>query len=99
MPFEDGRFTSAICLTMFHHVPSAASQDALLAEACRVLRPGGVFVGSDSTASLRFSLYHLFDTCVPVDPDRFGSRLERAGFAEPRISRANGAFRFRARRP
>ena len=98
MPFEEGRFSSAICLTMFHHVPSAASQDALLAEASRVLRPGGVFLGSDSTASVRFSLYHLFDTCVPVDPDRFGERLSRAGFGQARISRAKGSFRFRARR-
>ena len=98
MPFEDGRFSTAVCLTMFHHVPSAEQQDALLAEACRVLRPGGVFLGSDSTASLRFRLYHLFDTCVPVDPDRLGERLERAGFADPKVSTARGSFRFRARR-
>jgi SAM-dependent methyltransferase len=98
MPFEDGRFSSAICLTMFHHVPSAELQDALLAEAHRVLRPGGTFLGSDSTASFRFSLYHLGDTCVPVDPDRFGERLRGAGFADPKISRARGSFRFRATR-
>ena len=96
MPFEDGRFSSAICLTMFHHVPSAELQDVLLAEAHRVLRPGGLFVGSDSTASWRFTLYHLGDTCVPVDPDRFGARLQRAGFTQPRISKAKGSFRFRA---
>ena len=99
MPFEDGRFSSAVCLTMFHHVPSASMQDALLADAVRVLRPGGVFLGSDSTASLRFRLFHLGDTCVPVDPDRFGARLERAGFEDVGISRAKGSFRFRARRP
>ena len=99
MPFEDGRFSAAVCLTMFHHVPSASQQDALLAEAARVLRPGGLFLGSDSTASLRFRLYHLFDTCVPVDPDRFVSRLEGSGFADARVSRAKGSFRFRARRP
>jgi SAM-dependent methyltransferase len=96
MPFEDGRFSSAICLTMFHHVPSAELQDALLAEAGRVLRPGGTFLGSDSTASLRFTLYHLGDTCVPVEPDAFGERLRRAGFADAKVSRAKGTFRFRA---
>ena len=99
MPFEDGRFSAAICLTMFHHVPSVEAQDALLAEVGRVLRPGGIFLGSDSTASLRFTLYHLFDTCVPVDPDGFGERVLRAGFVDPRISRAGRTFRFRARRP
>jgi ubiquinone/menaquinone biosynthesis C-methylase UbiE len=71
-------------------------QDALLAEATRVLRPEGVFLGSDSTTSLRFRLYHLGDTCVSVEPDAFGDRLLRAGFRDPRVSRASGSFRFRA---
>jgi ubiquinone/menaquinone biosynthesis C-methylase UbiE len=99
MPFEDARFSAAICLTMFHHVPSASLQDRLLAEVCRVLRPGGLFLGSDSTDSFRFRLYHLFDTCVPVDPERFPARLEAAGLADPKVGRANGSFRFRATRP
>ena len=99
MPFDDGRFSAAICLTMFHHVPSAELQDVLVAEAHRVLRPGGLFLGSDSTASWRFTLYHLGDTCVPVDPDRFGDRLQRAGFVDPKISKAGGSFRFRASKP
>src|SRR5438093_719807 len=46
LPFEDERFSAAICFTMFHHVPSVALQDSLLAEARRVLRPGGIFAGS-----------------------------------------------------
>jgi len=99
MPLDDGRFSAAICLTMFHHVPSAELQDALLAEAHRVLRPGGLFLGSDSTASWRFTLYHLGDTCVPVDPGGFGDRLQRAGFVDPKISKAGGSFRFRASKP
>jgi ubiquinone/menaquinone biosynthesis C-methylase UbiE len=98
MPFENGRFSAAVCLTMFHHVPSAEQQDALLAETLRVLRPGGEFLGSDSTTSWRFTLYHLGDTCVPVDPDRFSERLQKAGFADPKISKAKGSFRFRAAR-
>jgi ubiquinone/menaquinone biosynthesis C-methylase UbiE len=96
MPFDDGRFSAAVCLMMFHHVPSAALQDALLAETARVLRPGGVFLGSDSRTSPRFRLYHVGDTCVPVDPRQFGPRLERAGFAAARISTAKGSFRFHA---
>src|SRR5439155_5425701 len=65
MPFKDDRFSSAICLTMLHHVPSVQLQDLLLTEVARVLRPGGMFVGSDSTMSPRFRLVHLLDTCVP----------------------------------
>jgi ubiquinone/menaquinone biosynthesis C-methylase UbiE len=99
MPFENERFSSAICLTMLHHVPSVAKQDALLSEARRVLRRGGTFFGSDSTTSLRFRLYHLFDTCMPVDPERFPERLRRAGFADVKVQRVRGAFRFRATIP
>jgi ubiquinone/menaquinone biosynthesis C-methylase UbiE len=96
VPFEDGRFSAAICLTMLHHVPSVEQQDALLKETWRVLRPDGVFLGSDSTASLRFRLFHLGDICVPIDPDVFHSRLDRAGFRDVRITHANGSMRFRA---
>jgi 16S rRNA A1518/A1519 N6-dimethyltransferase RsmA/KsgA/DIM1 with predicted DNA glycosylase/AP lyase activity len=48
MPFADGSFSGAVSFTMLHHVPSPALQDRLLAEVCRVLKPGGVFAGSDS---------------------------------------------------
>src|SRR5262249_42906340 len=42
MPFADGSFSGVVAFTMLHHVPTAAAQDRLLAEARRVLRPGGV---------------------------------------------------------
>ena len=47
LPFPSGRFSAAACLTMLHHIPSAALQDKALAELGRVLRPGGVLVGCD----------------------------------------------------
>lgn len=75
------------------------SENRLLAEARRVLRPGGVFTGSDSTASFLFRLAHLGDTMVLIDPDRFASRLRAAGFTDARVWRANHAFGFRAIRP
>jgi SAM-dependent methyltransferase len=99
MPFEDGRFSAAVCLTMLHHVPSAALQDRLLAEARRVLRPGGVLMGSDSTPSPSFRLAHLFDTMVPVDPGTLPARLVAAGFERPEVGTGRGALRFRAQRP
>src|SRR4051794_25949093 len=48
MPFADASFSAVVCFTMLHHVPSPAQQDRLLAEAARVLRPGGAFAGTDS---------------------------------------------------
>lgn len=99
MPFADASFSGAISMTMLHHVPSKQLQDRLLAEVFRVLRPGGVFVGSDSTISLRFRLVHLFDTMVVVPPKEFEERLRRAGFVDTAIREGKGAFRFRAVKP
>ena len=102
LQFPDGSFSAAVCFTMLHHVPSPELQDRLLAEARRVLRPGGVFTGSDSTPTLMWNLYHVFDTRTPVDPDTFGARLERAGFTEVTVQRPPGGrsgFSFRARKP
>ena len=98
MPFEPKRFSATLCFTMLHHVPSSELQDRLLREVHRVLRPGGVFLGSDSRTSLGFELIHLFDTLVPVDPQSFGSRLEAAGFRDIEVATAKRSFRFSARR-
>ena len=100
MSFPDASFDSAVCFTMLHHVPSSELQDRLLAEVCRVLRPGGLFLGSDSTSSFRFRLFHFFDTCVPVEPDIFARRLEAAGFGEIEIKKRPeyNTFKFRARK-
>jgi SAM-dependent methyltransferase len=99
MPFEDGSFSGAVSFTMLHHVPSPALQDRLLAEVRRVLKPGGVFAGSDSRWSLGFHLIHLWDTMVLVEPETFAARLEAAGFTDVSVETAKQAFRFRARRP
>jgi SAM-dependent methyltransferase len=48
MGFGAGSFSAVVCFTMLHHPPGAAAQDRLLAEAARVLRPGGVFAYTDS---------------------------------------------------
>ena len=100
MTFPDASFDSAVCFTMLHHVPSRALQDRLLAETARVLKPGGLFAGSDSTPTLRWRLFHLFDTCVPVEPEGFAARLERAGFPDAQVERQGeyATFKFLARR-
>jgi SAM-dependent methyltransferase len=98
MPFPDGSFSGVVAFTMLHHVPTPALQDRLLAEARRVLRPGGVFAGFDGVGSFLFRLIHLGDTYNPVNPDTFGRRLEAAGFADVAVERGRARFRFRATR-
>jgi len=99
MSFPDASFSGAVTFTMLHHVPSTELQDQLLSETARVLRPGAVFAGSDSTPSFTWNLAHLFDTRVPVDPGTFGARLEKAGFADVKIRSRGTRFSFRARKP
>ncbi|QLY29397.1 class I SAM-dependent methyltransferase [Nocardia huaxiensis] len=98
MPLPDKEFSSVVCFTMLHHVPTPSAQDALFAEAFRVLRPGGVFAGSDGLDSTAFRLMHIGDTCVPVPPDTLTGRLERLGFTDIEIATAPTMFRFSARK-
>jgi SAM-dependent methyltransferase len=80
MPFDDERFTGVVSFTMLHHVPTAEMQDHLFAEVARVLRPGGVFVASDSMASADLAAFHVDDVYNPIDPTTVEARLRAAGF-------------------
>ena len=100
MPFADGRFSAVVAFTMLHHLPSREQQEQLLAEAARVLRPGGSFAGTDSIGTGRlFRLLHVKDTLVPVAPGELAGRLLAAGLSGPLVQRAGSSFRFRARKP
>jgi len=99
LPFPDGQFSGVVSFTMLHHVSSTALQDRLFAQVCRVLEPGGVFVGSDSRQSWPMQMIHIGDTLVPIDPDTVSARLELAGFEVLEIEKNSRAFRFHARRP
>jgi ubiquinone/menaquinone biosynthesis C-methylase UbiE len=100
MPYEDGRFSGVVCFTMLHHVPSAELQDRLLGEVARVLRPGGVFAGTDSVSTgLVFRAIHVGDTLMPVDPAGFAARLAATGLEGAKITPSGGSFRFRATMP
>jgi ubiquinone/menaquinone biosynthesis C-methylase UbiE len=81
LEFPDASFDTVATCTMLHHVPTRTLQDRVLAEAFRVLRPGGVFLGSDSLPSDGLHHFHEGDTYNPVEPAAFLTRLQSAGFA------------------
>lgn len=80
LTYPTASFDSVGCFTMLHHVPTLSLQNQILAEACRVLRPGGVLIGSDSLASTDLHHFHADDTYHPVDPASLLSRLQTVGF-------------------
>jgi ubiquinone/menaquinone biosynthesis C-methylase UbiE len=81
LEYPDASFDTVATFTMLHHVPTRAQQDRVLAEAFRVLRSGGVFLGSDSLPSDGLHRFHEGDTYNPVEPAAFLTRLQMAGFA------------------
>jgi len=81
LAYRDSSFDTVAAFTMLHHVPTRALQDKVLAEAFRVLRPGGTFLGSDSLPSDGLHQFHEGDTYNPVEPAAFLIRLQTTGFA------------------
>ncbi|HEY1323997.1 MAG TPA: class I SAM-dependent methyltransferase [Streptosporangiaceae bacterium] len=79
-------FDSVGTFTMLHHVPTVALQNKILAEAFRVLRPGGVLLGSDSLASNDLHHFHVDDTYNPVEPGSLLTRLQTIGFGKITIT-------------
>jgi hypothetical protein len=69
---------------MLHHLPTTADQYLALSEAYRLLRWGGVLVGSDSLASTELHEFHESDTYNPIDPARLLVFLQAIGF--PRVT-------------
>ena len=98
LAYPDGSFDSVGSFTMLHHVPTAALQNRLLAEALRVLVPGGVLIGSDSLASDGLHRFHEGDTYNPVEPAAFLTRLQTIGFGEIMFE-VSDRLLFRARKP
>lgn len=96
LPFPADRFSSAACLTMLHHIPSPAQQDAALAELARVLKPGGSLLGSDGLDTPARRELHEGDVFVPVDPGTLVARLRAAGFAHADVGLAGDRLRFAA---
>ncbi len=80
LPWPDGSFDTVASFTMLHHVPTQRGQNAVLAEALRVLRPGGVLLASDSRPSDSLHEFHAEDTYNPIDPAGLIARLQTIGY-------------------
>jgi SAM-dependent methyltransferase len=65
LPFADGNFGTVLCTEVIEHIPDPA---AALAEYRRVLRPGGVLIGSVPARSLIWKLRFLSSTCPHSEP-------------------------------
>jgi ubiquinone/menaquinone biosynthesis C-methylase UbiE len=98
LSFPDESFDSVGCFTMLHHVPTLALQNKILAEALRVLRPGGVLICSDSLASNDLHHFHEGDTYNPVEPTSVLARLQTLGFENITVV-VDGMLQFIAHRP
>ncbi len=96
LPFSDARFSAGAVLTMLHHVPTPRAQDRLLGEVRRVLRRGGVALGTDGLDTPRRRALHDGDTFCPIDPEGLSGRLQAAGFADITVEVLNDRFRFAA---
>lgn len=65
MPFADDTFGTVLCTEVLEHVPNP---DAAIREFRRVLRPGGVLIGSVPARSLIWKLRFLSSTCPHSEP-------------------------------
>jgi SAM-dependent methyltransferase len=95
----DGRFSAVTAFSVLHHVPAAEHQDRIFAEVHRVLRPGGIFAGTDALDIEPTRQAHLDDVWTPIDLASFPRRLLELGFGETSIDQAGRHFRFATRKP
>ena len=85
LPFAARSFDSVAAFTMLHHVPTRSLQARVLSEAFRVLRPGGVLVGSDSIHSDELHRFHREDTYNPIEPATLLAWLGGLGYVRIKI--------------
>jgi ubiquinone/menaquinone biosynthesis C-methylase UbiE len=99
LPFSSGRFSAVACFTMLHHVPTVAMQDQMLHELRRVLRPGGILIGTDGMDTPSRRALHEGDVFIPALPEELPGRLTAAGFDHLEVEVSADRFRFLAPTP
>jgi ubiquinone/menaquinone biosynthesis C-methylase UbiE len=86
LPYAARSFDAAFSSFMFHHL-EAANREQSLREACRVLKPGGIFHLLDlevSDSSHGFCLFHSRELLRDNTEERILALLGSAGFADSR---------------
>ena len=100
LPFPDGRFDLVVSAAMLHHV---IEWDKALAEAVRVLRPGGKLVGYDmlNTAPARLMRVGERQGTTLLHPGQLKTALDHLGLTalQTRSALAGTVMRFSARKP
>ena len=100
LPFPDGRFDLVMSAAMLHHV---IEWDDALAEAVRVLRPGGRLVGYDMLDTVPIRLIHLGerDATSLLRAAQLEAALGRLGLTGLQTKTAMGGtvMRFTATKP
>ena len=100
LPYDSGTFDVVTSYLMLHHVIDWAPA---LAEAARVLRPGGTFLGYDLTATRVARLVHLADGSPfrLLGPAELRDGLGGAGFSPVTVQTAfaSHVMRFHASKP
>lgn len=103
LPFDSGSFDLVFSKDSIVHIPD---KEALAADVFRVLRPGGVFAGSDWLTARdgppSDEMAHYL-ACEDLDfgmasPARYRAALEAAGFTDIRLTDRNPWYREEARR-
>lgn len=99
MDFGSDHFSAVTAFSVLHHVPSPVHQEAILAEALRVLAPGGGFFAVDARDLDVIRDAHADDTFVPLAVDTLVDRLESIGYVDANLEVADYEIRFWARKP
>jgi ubiquinone/menaquinone biosynthesis C-methylase UbiE len=95
LPIEDGGADIVLTSLVLHHLPLATKRE-LLADAHRILRPGGRLIVADwaapqdLVASAGFALLQVLDGFATTNDNRRGlipRLIVQAGFPEPRLLR------------